>query len=85
MPLLLLMHSRDQLINFWREKGVEERILQAFLACPRELYVSPDLLNEAYDDKPLPTLRGQSLSQPTTIMVMTQALQVVLRQTCIKE
>lgn len=69
------MTSKQELIHFWKDQGVDDYILEAFRQVPREQFVSPELLHHTYDDRPLPTMRGQSLSQPTTVMIMTQALQ----------
>jgi protein-L-isoaspartate(D-aspartate) O-methyltransferase len=72
------MEQKRKLINFWLEKGVvqDERIISAFVNTPRETFLPEDLHEQAYEDHPLPTIRGQSLSQPTTVMIMTQALNV---------
>lgn len=70
------MHPRDQLLLYWKKQKVDVRLLAAFQAIPREIFVSEDIRSHAYDDHPLPTLRGQSLSQPSTVMLMLQALQV---------
>ncbi|MBS3127333.1 protein-L-isoaspartate(D-aspartate) O-methyltransferase [Candidatus Woesearchaeota archaeon] len=70
------MVQKEHLISFWRERRLDERLIDAFLHVPREFFVSPDLLDQAYHDHPLPTLRGQSLSQPSTVMFMTQALDI---------
>ncbi len=70
------MVQNEHLISFWRDRGLDEKLIDAFLHVPRECFVSPALLDQAYHDHPLPTLRGQSLSQPSTFMVMTQALDI---------
>ncbi len=76
---LLNNYAKQELINFWLEKGIvaDERIILAFVKVPRESFM-PSFFSEAglaYHDHPIPTLRGQSLSQPTTIMIMLQALE----------
>ena len=43
---------------------------------PRELFVPDDLRPFAYDDRPLPIGRGQTISQPYIVAYMTQALQL---------
>lgn len=70
------MHTKEQLVNHWREVHFDENILTAFLLIPREEFISADLQHYAYADQPLPTLRKQSISQPTTIALMLQALQI---------
>jgi protein-L-isoaspartate(D-aspartate) O-methyltransferase len=68
--------TKQDLLQFWKEMNVDENILKAFEEIPREDFVPKNLLEQAYDDNPLPTLRKQSVSQPTTIMVMLQALEL---------
>lgn len=65
---------KEYLIRKWREEGIDKKVIDAFIKIPREEFV----LNkkEAYEDRPLPILAGQTISQPTTIMIMTQALDV---------
>ena len=65
----------DHLVSHWKEKGFEEKVIAAFEQVPRQQFLPPELLSQAYEDRPLPTLRGQSLSQPTTVMIMSQALE----------
>ena len=70
------MTTKQQLINFWRTMNVEERLLNAFEEVPRERFIVPSLRKHAYDDQPLPTIRKQSISQPSTIVIMLGALNV---------
>jgi len=70
------MMQKELLVRFWEEQGIHPKVIDAFLRIPREFFVSPELYKHAYDDIPLPTIRGQSISQPTTVMLMTQALDV---------
>ena len=68
---------KNKLIEHWRSTGTvkDEKILSAFRKIKRENFILDDYLNEAYGDYPLPILKGQTISQPTTIMMMTQALE----------
>ncbi len=50
------------------------RIIEAFRKIPRHFFVRKDYLNHAYDDIPLPTYNGQTISQPYTVAIMTEAL-----------
>ena len=50
------------------------RIIEAFRKTPRHLFVREDYLSHAYDDIPLPTYCGQTISQPYTVAIMTEAL-----------
>ena len=68
------MGTKQELLDKWKEMHVDVNILAAFDFIPRENFVPISLRGEAYHDHPLPTLRNQSISQPTTIMIMLQAL-----------
>jgi protein-L-isoaspartate(D-aspartate) O-methyltransferase len=62
---------RDQLMA----RGVREpRVLDAIRSIPRELFVPPNFRASAYDDTPLPLARGQTISQPYIVAVMTELL-----------
>lgn len=50
------------------------RLLDAFRTVPRELFVAPDLADEAYEDRPLPIEAGQTISQPYIVAYMTELL-----------
>lgn len=56
-------------------RGIRDRrVLEAFLAVPRERFVPADALSHAYDDGPLPIGDGQTISQPYVVAAMTEAL-----------
>lgn len=59
---------------FWKTMGVEEKLLKVFAQIPREQFIPLSLRAHAYDDHPLPTIRNQSISQPSTVMIMLSAL-----------
>ncbi len=54
--------------------GMSPEIERAFLACPRELFVSEHLKERVYEDVPLPIGYGQTISQPSTVAIMTRLL-----------
>jgi len=70
------MHEqKQQLMQFWKSQcHFDERVLQAFSQVNREDFVPERLRHASYEDQPLPILRGKTISQPTTVMVMTTAL-----------
>jgi protein-L-isoaspartate(D-aspartate) O-methyltransferase len=49
-------------------------VLAAMRAVPRHLFVEQSIRGEAYDDSPLPIGRGQTISQPYMVAVMTELL-----------
>ncbi len=70
------MHKK-KLIEYWRDSKIitDEEILKAFEKVKREDFVLPELKEYAYLDEPLPIGKGQTISQPTTVAIMTQALE----------
>ena len=55
---------------------VDERVLAAMAAVPREAFVPPEDRRFAYDDGPLAIGFGQTISQPYVVALMTQELDV---------
>ena len=68
--------EREFLIKNLIESGVlkSKKIIEAFEKIPRHLFVKKEYLRHAYSDIPLPTAKGQTISQPYTIAIMTEAL-----------
>ncbi len=64
---------RDQIVA----RGVRDaRVLDAMRAVRRELFVPPEQRAFAYEDTPLPLVRGQTISQPYIVALMTELLQL---------
>jgi protein-L-isoaspartate(D-aspartate) O-methyltransferase len=56
-----------------KRRGIhDQRLIDAFLAVPREAFVSADLAHLAYGDHPLPIAAGQTISQPFIVAEMIQ-------------
>ena len=70
------------LISYWRNSGivVDEKVLNAFEKISRENFLLKKHKHLAYLDEPLPLIEGQTISQPTTVVIMTQALDVKEKQ-----
>lgn len=70
--------EKSDLIDYWRNSKLirDERVLQAFSVIPRERFIQKEYLRESYFDHPLPIPEEQTISQPTTVMIMTEALEV---------
>ncbi|MFQ6020561.1 MAG: protein-L-isoaspartate(D-aspartate) O-methyltransferase [Candidatus Aenigmatarchaeota archaeon] len=66
--LVELLKLKDHL----KSKKLEKVILET----PREYFVPEKMKNFAYQDIPLPIGYGQTISQPSTVIVMTEALDV---------
>jgi len=70
--------ARAQMVNLQLAgRGVNNpRVLEAFRAVPRELFVPPDLAELAYRDAPLPIGQGQTISQPYIVALTAEALRL---------
>ncbi|MEM9430928.1 MAG: protein-L-isoaspartate(D-aspartate) O-methyltransferase [Pseudomonadota bacterium] len=63
-----------------RMRGVTHSdVLSAIEATPRDRFLSPTFRDRAWEDVPLPIACGQTISQPTVVGLMTQALEVSRR------
>ncbi|MEO1463584.1 MAG: protein-L-isoaspartate(D-aspartate) O-methyltransferase, partial [Pseudomonadota bacterium] len=68
-----------------RSRGVTDaRVLQAIEEVDRGAFVTGVFAERAYDDTPLPIACGQTISQPSVVGLMTQALQISPRDTVLE-
>jgi len=68
-----------------RSKGVtDSRVLTAMEKIDRGPFIRGIFANRAYEDMPLPIACGQTISQPSVVGLMTQALQVTARDTVLE-
>ncbi len=68
---------RADLIAQLRQRGVQsQRVLGAMARVPRERFVAPQASEQAYEDRALPIDCSQTISQPTMVALMTDALQL---------
>lgn len=73
----VLEERKNSLMKFWEgyfEFAHDE--IEAFESVKREDFVTFSYKQAAYEDQPLPTLRGKTISQPTTVMMMTHWLEL---------
>lgn len=64
-----------RMLEVVRGKGVEDpKVLEAMARVPRELFVSRALAVDSYDDVTLPIGEQQTISMPSVVGYMTQAL-----------
>jgi protein-L-isoaspartate(D-aspartate) O-methyltransferase len=57
-------------------EGIAPRVLEVMGLVPRHEFVSEDVRNRAYSDRPLPIGYGQTISQPLIVAIMTDLLHV---------
>tara|TARA_R110000787_G_scaffold106272_6_gene213926 strand:+ start:367 stop:1023 length:657 start_codon:yes stop_codon:yes gene_type:complete len=69
-----------QFLYALRSKGVTDaRVLSAMEAVDRGPFIRGLFAERAYEDMPLPIACGQTISQPSVVGLMTQALQITPR------
>jgi protein-L-isoaspartate(D-aspartate) O-methyltransferase len=68
--------AREEMIeDQLRRRGVVmHSVLEAMREIPRHLFMTHGYANRAYDDEALPSLEGQTISQPFMVAIMTQEL-----------
>jgi protein-L-isoaspartate(D-aspartate) O-methyltransferase len=68
---------RKKLIEQLAAKGIRDiAVLMAMARVPRHLFVEPTFIEHAYEDRALPILCNQTISQPYTVAYQTELLQV---------
>ena len=74
-----LEQQKQHLYRYWTNSRLitSDSVLKAFLAVPRELFVDPSYRDQSYADHPLPIGCEQTISQPTTVMLMLQLLELL--------
>jgi len=59
------------------ERGIrDKRVIEVMKKVPRHLFVPEDIIESAYDDRALPIGRGQTISQPYIVALMTELLEL---------
>jgi protein-L-isoaspartate(D-aspartate) O-methyltransferase len=72
-------YLRNKLVDAIEARGdlqPESRVAEAMRAVPRHLFVPRAPLEQAYGDHPVPIGQGQTISQPTVVAMMTEALAI---------
>jgi protein-L-isoaspartate(D-aspartate) O-methyltransferase len=68
-----------------RGRGIlDQHVLHAMDCVPRERFVSPETVDQAYADRALAIGCGQTISQPYIVALMTQALECSGRETVLE-
>ncbi len=69
---------RRRLVEQMRREGriSDEKILEAMERIPRHAFLDSSFEEYAYQDRPFPIGRDQTISQPTTVAFQTQLLEV---------
>lgn len=68
---------REKLVKELRKKGIsDENVLLAIQKVKRHLFVDELIQESAYEDRALPIILNQTISQPYTVAFQTQLLEV---------
>ena len=73
MLLTIEGHARSAVGALGRP-SIDPRVLEAMRRVPRHAFVPAELAANAYEDRPLPIGRGQTISQPFIVALMTDML-----------
>jgi len=80
-----LAERKMQFLFALRSKGVTDgRVLTAMENIDRGAFVKGIFADRAYEDMPLPIACGQTISQPSVVGLMTQALDIQPRDTVLE-
>ena len=68
---------RNQLVSVLQRKGItDETVLDAIKKIPRHLFLNSSFEDYAYQDKAFPIAAGQTISQPYTVALQSQLLEI---------
>ena len=72
------MNKKQALLDYWKKNKIisDKRVFEAFKKVKREDFVLKEFKSDAYEDVPLPILKEQTISQPTTVMMMLEFLEL---------
>jgi len=73
---MLTPEAQMQFLLMLRNKGVPDKVLAAMEKVPRDMFVEGHFKTHALDDMALPIDAGQTISQPSIVARMTEALEV---------
>lgn len=70
--------TKESILEFWNRTGLvtNTKLIEAFKEINRESFVPPEQKDYAYSDIALPIGYESTISQPTTIMIMLQSLEL---------
>ena len=73
--------AAERLVRTLRRHVLDDRVLAAVAAVPRDRFVPPDLQAEAWENVPLPIGAGQTISQPLVVARMCELLELTGTET----
>jgi protein-L-isoaspartate(D-aspartate) O-methyltransferase len=74
---LTLERQKEELLRVLQREGIHDpRTLDAIDKIPRELFIPAESRESSYENRALPIGRGQTISQPYIVALMTQELRL---------
>ncbi|MDI6737687.1 MAG: protein-L-isoaspartate(D-aspartate) O-methyltransferase [Nanoarchaeota archaeon] len=70
------MNRKKALLKKWEGIITDKSVIKAFMQVERKDFMAKETEIYAYDDVAVPLMHGQTISQPFTVMFMTQALEL---------
>ena len=68
---------RNKLAETVKAKGIKDKsVIEAIQTVPRHLFMDSSFIDHAYQDKAFPIAADQTISQPYTVAVQTELLQI---------
>ncbi|MEM4263539.1 MAG: protein-L-isoaspartate O-methyltransferase [Candidatus Woesearchaeota archaeon] len=73
-----MQKEKQSLIDYWIKNNIvrDKRVISAFKKVKREDFILQAFRSDAYEDVPLPILKEQTISQPTTVVMMLEFLEL---------
>jgi protein-L-isoaspartate(D-aspartate) O-methyltransferase len=71
-----MSEAPERLMQILRRHVADRRVLVALAETPRDVFVPPDLLEDAWENIPLPIGSGQTISQPLVVARMCELLEL---------
>ncbi len=76
-PVITRETAIANLLQILRDDGIhDEAVLSALADIPREIFVADPFVSRAWENVALPISKGQTISQPYIVALMTQALEL---------
>ncbi|MBS4028463.1 MAG: protein-L-isoaspartate(D-aspartate) O-methyltransferase [Ignavibacteriales bacterium] len=70
-------NEKEEMISLFRSRGIkDESVLSVMKKIERQLFVDEAFVPRSYEDCALPISNSQTISQPYTVAVMTELLQI---------
>ena len=71
-----MTQAPERLMQVLRRHVADERVLAAIAEVPRDRFVPPELVEDAWENVPLPIGAGQTISQPLVVARMCELLEL---------